>query len=100
MADLTGEKDGGSVIRPSHYMTYGKEVADIMCDIWGPEAVAIWCKLNAFKYRMRMGCKVGVDVTEDLKKEQRCLDMCKKYAEMAGKSVNDIEPKKVGMLFS
>jgi hypothetical protein len=82
--DLTNEeKDGGKVVRPAHYMKYDKEVADMMCDIWGPEAVAIWCKLNAYKYRMRMGYKLGVDPAEDFKKEQRCLEMYKKYKNMA-----------------
>ena len=45
------------VNHPSHYNNYDVEVIDMMVDIWGTEAVINFCKLNAFKYRMRMGTK-------------------------------------------
>lgn len=78
------EKPKQQVKHPSHYNVYDREVVDMMCDIWGPEATAIWCKLTAFKYRMRAGFKD--DVNTDLAKESWCLDMMKKYQELSIKN--------------
>lgn len=50
------------VNHPQHYNNYDKEVIDMMLDIWGPKETAIFCKLNAFKYRMRMGTKPDNDL--------------------------------------
>lgn len=58
------------VNHPSHYNNYDKEVIDMMINIWGKEQTAIFCKLNAFKYRMRMGTKPENDILQDLKKEK------------------------------
>lgn len=63
------------VNHPHHYNNYDEEVIDMMEDIWGPEATATFCKLNAFKYRMRMGTKGGQEkLIEDFNKEQWYLD--------------------------
>jgi hypothetical protein len=51
----------------------------MMIDIWGKEQTAIFCKLNAFKYRMRMGTKPDNDISQDLNKEKWYL---KKYHEL------------------
>ena len=59
---------------PEHYNNYSKEVIDMMVDIYGKEKVAIFCEINAFKYRMRMGTKPGQDVSRDLDKEKWYLD--------------------------
>lgn len=59
---------------PTHYNSYEKEVIDMMVDIYGKEKVAIFCEINAFKYRMRMGTKPGQDVSRDLDKEKWYLD--------------------------
>lgn len=70
------------VNHPQHYNNYDKEVIDMMLDIWGPKETAIFCKLNAFKYRMRMGTKPDNDISQDLKKEKWYLN---KYHELKTK---------------
>lgn len=70
------------VVHPSHYNMYDREVIDMMCDIWGPEEVAIWCKLSAFKYRMRAGHKNDIKI--DIAKENECLALMRKYKELSG----------------
>lgn len=65
------------VNHPSHYNNYDKEVIDMMVDIWGKENTALWCKLTAFKYRMRMGTKPDNSIEQDLKKEQWYLNKAK-----------------------
>ena len=67
------------VNHPTHYNNYDKEVIEMMNDIWGPEETAIFCKLNAFKYRLRMGTKPGNDIQQDLNKEKWYL---KKFHEL------------------
>ena len=62
------------VNHPTHYNQYGKEVIEMMVDIWGSETVAMWCELNAFKYRMRMGTKPDNSIEQYLKKEKWYLD--------------------------
>ena len=64
------------VNHPRHYNNYDVEVLDMMRRIWGEEAVQTFCKLNAFKYRMRAGLKH--DIEEDLKKERWYLNELKK----------------------
>jgi len=68
------EEEYEYVDSPTHYNTYEKEVIDMMVDIYGKERVAIFCEINAFKYRMRMGTKPGQDVSRDLDKEKWYLD--------------------------
>ena len=68
------EEEYEYVDSPTHYNTYEKEVIDMMVDIYGKEKVAIFCEINAFKYRMRMGTKPGQDVSIDLDKEKWYLD--------------------------
>lgn len=58
------------VDHPQHYNNYDYEVIDMMRKIYGDEKTAIFCELNAFKYRMRMGAKPTSPIQEDLKKEQ------------------------------
>lgn len=53
---------------PSHYNQYPIEVIDMMIAIWGAEQVSLFCLMNAFKYRMRLGHKD--DIQQDIKKEQ------------------------------
>lgn len=66
-----------NVDHPNHYNTYDVEVIDMMERIWGPEKTAVFCELNAFKYRMRMGTKPTSPVTEDLEKETWYLNKMK-----------------------
>lgn len=62
------------VNHPDHYNQYDVEVIDMMERIFGKTETAIFCKLNAFKYRQRMGLKPGQDVLKDLAKEKWYLD--------------------------
>lgn len=64
------------VNHPKHYNAYDMETIDIMRQIWGDETVAMWCKLTAFKYRMRMGTKPDNSFEQDLSKEQWYLNKC------------------------
>ena len=57
------------VNHPKHYNKYDIEVIDMMRKIWGDDAVATWCKLTAFKYRMRLGEKPNNSIKQDLEKE-------------------------------
>jgi hypothetical protein len=57
------------VNNPDHYNTYTVEVIDMMQRIYGKYMTAMFCEMNAFKYRMRMGTKPGQSMERDLKKE-------------------------------
>ena len=62
------------VNHPQHYNNYDVEVIDMMERVFGREAVITFCKLNAFKYRMRAGTKPGQSADKDLNKERWYLD--------------------------
>lgn len=62
------EQQKEMVNHPNHYNDFDVEVIDMMLKIWGYEEVMSFCKLNAFKYRMRAGLKN--DAYEDLKKAE------------------------------
>src|SRR6056297_3521530 len=63
------------VNHPKHYKNYPVEAIDMMIAIWGKEAVADYCLMNAFKYRMRLGLKDNLD--QDLDKEKWYLNKYK-----------------------
>ena len=69
------------VNHPSHYNNYNIEVIDMMERIWGTTAVAVWCQITAFKYRMRMGTKPGEALQQDLEKEQWYLKKAEELKE-------------------
>lgn len=62
------------VNHPQHYNNYDVEVIDMMEKVFGKEATITFCKLNAFKYRMRAGTKPGQSADKDLNKERWYLD--------------------------
>ena len=62
-------------MKKKHYNLYPIETIDMMLSVFGREAVANFCLINAFKYRMRLGLKD--DTQEDLKKEQWYLNLYK-----------------------
>lgn len=62
---------------PAHYNTYPIECINMMSAIWGREKTAIFCEMNAFKYRMRLGHKD--DILQDLAKEKWYLDKAKEF---------------------
>ena len=67
------------VNHPSHYNKYDIEVIEMMRRIYGTEAVALWCEMTAFKYRMRLGEKPENPIEQDLKKEEWYLNKAKEY---------------------
>lgn len=73
------------VNHPTHYNKYDVEVIDMMEKIWGTEQTAIWCKLTAFKYRMRIGLKPDNSIQQDIDKESWYLD---KYNKLMDKKNN------------
>lgn len=76
-----GNKQNDPVNHPAHYTRYTVEVIDMMVAIWGPEKVADYCEINAFKYRMRAGKKGEAAV--DMEKEEWYL---RKSKELRAKS--------------
>ena len=77
------------VNHPQHYNNYDVEVVDMMEKIWGTKATMEWCKMTAYKYRMRMGTKPAEDDTreamqkklmEDFNKEQWYLAKAKELS--------------------
>ena len=74
MSDNHTSNIGTNKINPSHYKGYSKETIEMMIAIYGAESVAIHCEINAFKYRMRLGKKVGESISDDLAKEKWYLD--------------------------
>jgi len=68
-----------NMINPTHYRDngYGIEVIDMMRKVFGDDAVATFCTINAFKYRMRAGKKEGNPAEQDLAKEQWYLGQAK-----------------------
>lgn len=59
---------------PAYYNNYNVEVIEMMTRIYGVESTSIFCELNAFKYRMRMGAKPENPIEIDLQKEQWYLN--------------------------
>jgi hypothetical protein len=68
-----------------HYNQYPIETIDMMIAIWGAEKTAIFCELNAFKYRMRLGHKNSIP--DDLAKENYYLT---KMAELRNENQYDL----------
>lgn len=61
-------------INPSHYKRYSHEVIDMMVKIYGLEAVALYCEMNAFKYTMRVGMKPDQPIERDVEKRDWYLN--------------------------
>lgn len=64
-------------INPNHYKNGGKEVIQMMEDIWGVEALIAHCEMTAFKYRMRVGLKPDQPIERDLEKAKWYEDKAK-----------------------
>lgn len=82
-----------TVNHPAHYNREGAmECIDEMVLVFGVEEAAIFCKLNAYKYRYRAGSKG--DPTEDMKKSDWYM---RKYKDLIEKNeiynyiINDID---------
>jgi pyruvate/2-oxoglutarate dehydrogenase complex dihydrolipoamide acyltransferase (E2) component len=61
-----------SINHPQHYADngYGVEAIDMMRRVFGDADVSAFCRLNAFKYRLRAGKKHGNSAEQDLAKER------------------------------
>lgn len=77
--DTTPQPQTSAVNHPPHYNQYPKEAIDIIIDTFGVSDAIIFCKVNAFKYRLRMGFKG--DLLEDFAKEQWYLNKAKELRE-------------------
>ena len=55
-------------VNPEHYKGHGIETIDKMIKIWGWETVALYCEINAFKYRDRIGRKPGEPIEREMEK--------------------------------
>lgn len=56
------------VNHPSHYNVHKHECIDEMIAVFGVEDVKAFCRLNAWKYRYRLGAKDGEEKEKDLAK--------------------------------
>ena len=63
----TQEEADLSSVNPNHYKTGGKQVWEMMVELYGVEKYKAFCELNSFKYRMRAG-KKSSKIYEDIKK--------------------------------
>ena len=68
------------VDKQPYYNQYSVEVIDMMERVYGKEKTAIFCELNAFKYRMRIGVKADTTIQEDLAKEKYYLNKVKELS--------------------
>ena len=75
-------------MKKEYYNKYPIEVIDMMISVFGVEATANFCMLNAFKYRMRMGLK-SENIEDELAKEQWYLN---KANELKKDVVHNVKP--------
>jgi len=62
-------KDDYDFVNPNHYVQDdGRQTWEHMVDEFGKEKTAIFCELNAYKYKDRMGKKPGEDIEREMKK--------------------------------
>jgi len=73
-----------NVEHPSHYNQGKFECIDVMIEVYGIEAVKVFCLLNAFKYLWRCNEKNG---SEDIEKAVWYLN---EYLELEAKK-NEVE---------
>lgn len=80
--DVKCMEDGNLVNHPSHYQSYNSnlkiECIDAMRAAFGDEEVAVFCKLNAFKYNWRSNSKgKNTDI-------EKAIWYLNKYLELGG----------------
>ena len=67
-------------INPDHYKKGSVEVFDMMVSIYGKDKAKVFCELNAFKYRMRLGSKPNNSIEQELEKikwyESKLKELC------------------------
>lgn len=57
--DLTSDVKCNSVVHPNHYNSGKYECIEVMKEVFGAEAVKLFCAMNAFKYLWRYNKKNG-----------------------------------------
>lgn len=57
--DLTSDAKCNSVVHPNHYNSGKYECIEVMKEVFGDEAVKLFCAMNAFKYLWRYSKKNG-----------------------------------------
>lgn len=57
--DLTSDAKCNSVVHPNHYNSGKYECIEVMREVFGEEAVKLFCAMNAFKYLWRYSKKNG-----------------------------------------
>ena len=83
-------------VNPSHYKVHEHECIEEMTEIFGEEAVRIYCTLNIWKYRYRAGSKTGESAAEDNAKSDWYMN---KIIELNQKEEQEEERKaKMGLL--
>lgn len=70
------------VNHPKHYNRYDMETIDMMVKLWGIDNTITFCKMNAFKYRMRLGMKPGSTILQDIEKEKWYLNKAEELEEL------------------
>lgn len=79
------------VYHPNHYNKEGrKECWDEMIDIFGPEAVAIFDTLSAYKYLYRAGLKDGNPTEQDMEKIKNYMNHANKLRDIEELRGNDV----------
>ena len=74
----TSEKAAPDVVNhPPHYCVGGLECFEVMKQVFGIEAVKVFCRLNAFKYLFRSETKNGdQDIAKATWYLTRYLELC------------------------
>jgi len=87
------------VNHPKHYNNYDVEVVDMMEKIWGTKATMDWCKMTAYKYRMRMGTKPNENDSPEAMKNKLLEDFSKEqwYLKKAEELKLKLLAKKIDM---
>lgn len=73
-----------AAVNPKHYKDniFGKELIDVMGDLFSHAELLAYCKINVFKYRMRAGKKsdnIEQDIQKALWYEQKAIELQKDY---------------------
>lgn len=74
---------------PEHYKLHEHECIDEMLEVFGADAVKIFCVLNTWKYRYRAGSKTGESAADDNAKSDwymnKLIELNKADEEESGK---------------
>ena len=84
------ELDKDNVNHPSHYNVHKHECIDEMIALYGVEETMIFCKLNAHKYRYRVGAKDSEAREKDFAKADWYID---KFMELKEKKLKKTQKK-------